>query len=161
MKTANPFQIPSCLQRADLRQRRQERFKKTVGITVSAVAALLVVLLIEGCMTEQAKSSGTSKTSVATAAKMPSIQEIPATMSVPVVIAQPKSVTAPTVAPETLKVVTPAVIRSTETVYVVKPGDTLSRIAKLHQTTVKTIKAVNGLNSDIIAVGAKLKLPTA
>jgi len=46
-------------------------------------------------------------------------------------------------------------------VYVVKPGDTLSHIAKLHGTTVKTLKAVNGLDGDMIAVGTKLKLPTA
>lgn len=48
-----------------------------------------------------------------------------------------------------------------ELIYVVKPGDTLIRIARLHRTTVKTLKAVNGLGSDTLAVGAKLKLPPA
>jgi LysM repeat protein len=45
--------------------------------------------------------------------------------------------------------------------YTVKSGDTLGRIAKAHGTTVKALKAANGLTSDRIAVGAKLKLPGA
>ena len=55
----------------------------------------------------------------------------------------------------------PSTVSAPETVYVVKAGDTLTRIAKQHQTTVKAIKAVNGLNRDTIGVGMKLKLPTA
>ena len=47
------------------------------------------------------------------------------------------------------------------TVYVVKSGDTLSRIAKAHRTTVEAIEAANGLNDDLILVGAKLKIPEA
>jgi LysM repeat protein len=48
-----------------------------------------------------------------------------------------------------------------ETLYVVKSGDSLTRIAKAHGTTVKALKAANGLQSDRIVVGAKLKIPTA
>jgi LysM repeat protein len=48
-----------------------------------------------------------------------------------------------------------------QTFYVVKSGDTLSHIAKVHGTTIKALKAVNGLASDRIIVGAKLKIPTA
>ena len=44
-------------------------------------------------------------------------------------------------------------------VYVVKSGDTLSRIATAHKTTVKELKAINGLTTDRINVGQKLKLP--
>ena len=47
------------------------------------------------------------------------------------------------------------------TVYVVKSGDTLSRIAKTHGTTIKAIEAANGLTDDRILVGAKLKIPEA
>ena len=43
--------------------------------------------------------------------------------------------------------------------YVVKRGDTLGRIAKAHGTTVKAIKAANGLTSDRLVVGKSLKLP--
>jgi LysM repeat protein len=43
--------------------------------------------------------------------------------------------------------------------YVVKSGDTLDRIARAHGTTVKALKAANGLTSDRIVVGRNLKLP--
>ena len=44
------------------------------------------------------------------------------------------------------------------TTYTVKRGDTLSKIAKEHGTTVKNIKDANGLTSDTIHVGQTLKL---
>ena len=43
--------------------------------------------------------------------------------------------------------------------YVVKSGDTLSAIAGRNHTTVATIKRVNGLSSDTIRVGQRLKIP--
>jgi LysM repeat protein len=43
--------------------------------------------------------------------------------------------------------------------YVVKSGDTLDRIARSHGTTVRAIKAANGLTSDRIVAGRSLKLP--
>ena len=45
------------------------------------------------------------------------------------------------------------------TAYTVKGGDTLSKIAKKHGTTPKAIRAANGLSSDKINVGQKLKIP--
>jgi LysM repeat protein len=45
--------------------------------------------------------------------------------------------------------------------YVVKAGDTLDRIARTHGTTVRAIKAANGLTSDRLVVGHSLKLPKA
>lgn len=47
----------------------------------------------------------------------------------------------------------------TTTAYTVKGGDTLSKIAKKHGTTAKAIRAANGLTSDKIIVGQKLKIP--
>jgi LysM repeat protein len=44
-------------------------------------------------------------------------------------------------------------------VYKVKPGETLTRIAKQHGTTVRALRAANGLKSDRIHVGQKLKIP--
>jgi len=41
----------------------------------------------------------------------------------------------------------------------VKRGDTLNKIARAHGTTVKAVKAANGLTSDRIAVGRVLKMP--
>jgi LysM repeat protein len=43
--------------------------------------------------------------------------------------------------------------------YTVKSGDTLTKIAKAHGTTVKAIEAANGLTTTKIAVGKKLKIP--
>jgi LysM repeat protein len=43
--------------------------------------------------------------------------------------------------------------------YVVKSGDTLTKIAKTHGTTVKAIEAENNLSTTRIHVGQKLKLP--
>jgi LysM repeat protein len=48
-----------------------------------------------------------------------------------------------------------------ETLYVIKSGDSLTRIAKVHGTTVKALKAANGLEGDRIVVGARLKIPEA
>jgi LysM repeat protein len=48
---------------------------------------------------------------------------------------------------------------SVENVYVVAKGDVLSRIAVRHGTTTKAIKELNGLKSDTIVVGQKLRVP--
>ncbi len=48
-----------------------------------------------------------------------------------------------------------------ESLYVVKSGDVLERIAKLHGTSVKAIKTANSLKTDRLKVGQKLKLPAA
>jgi LysM repeat protein len=46
-----------------------------------------------------------------------------------------------------------------EEAYTVKSGDTLTKIAKAHGTTVKAIRAENSLTTDHIKVGQKLKIP--
>jgi len=156
MNTSNPFQIPSCLQRADSQQRRRERFKKAFIAAVAAVVILLIGLLIEGCMSEQ------------TTAPAKNVSDLPAssTHAAQIVEQKPTLSPAPDLAGATKSV--PAVSNEnvapashSETIYVVKAGDNLTRIAKLHGTTVKALKAANRLNNDNIVVGAKLKIPTA
>ena len=44
--------------------------------------------------------------------------------------------------------------------YVVKKGDTLGKVAKAQGTTVAALKKLNGLSSDVIHVGQKLRIPT-
>jgi LysM repeat protein len=44
-------------------------------------------------------------------------------------------------------------------VYKVKAGDTLTKIARAHGTTVKALQSINGLTTDRLLVGQKLKLP--
>ena len=47
----------------------------------------------------------------------------------------------------------------TNTVYTVKPGDSLKKIARVHSTTVDAIKEANNLTSDVILVGQRLIIP--
>ncbi|MCS7337728.1 MAG: LysM peptidoglycan-binding domain-containing protein [Verrucomicrobiae bacterium] len=46
-----------------------------------------------------------------------------------------------------------------ETIYVVKSGDTLSKIAKQFGVTVNAIRRANNLTTDMIKVGDKLRIP--
>lgn len=43
-------------------------------------------------------------------------------------------------------------------IYVVRPGDSLSKIARQNGTTPKALKTVNGLKNDVIRVGQKLRI---
>ncbi|MSU31480.1 MAG: LysM peptidoglycan-binding domain-containing protein [Pedosphaera sp.] len=53
---------------------------------------------------------------------------------------------------------TPTESTSSTVSYTVKGGDTLSKIAKKHGTSTKTLRASNELASDVIKVGQKLKI---
>lgn len=53
---------------------------------------------------------------------------------------------------------TPAATDSGE-VYTVKSGDNLTKIATAHHTSAKAIRALNGLKTDRLKVGDKLKVP--
>jgi len=162
MNSSNPFQIPSCLQRADSEHRRRERFKRGFIAIVAAVVLLLVGLLIEGCKTEKAAAATTTTPA-------PDVSSLPAPQANQTLAVAPKPNPAPqpnynattrSVPPVTKENVA-ATASHPQTFYVVKSGDTLTRIAKAHGTTVKAIKAANGLESDRIVVGAKLKMPEA
>ena len=159
MKTSNPFQIPVCLQRADSQQRRRERFKRGFIAVVAALVVLLVGLLIEGCMSEKTTST----------APGPKVTDLPAPrLNQPLVVAQKPD---PSSQPNLNATCPPAAAISnnenaaasshSKTIYVVKSGDTLSRIAKTHGTTVTALKAANSLENDRIVVGARLKIPEA
>jgi LysM repeat protein len=158
MNSTNPFQIPACLLRSALQLRRRERFRRGVVVVVAAIVTLLVILLIEGCMSEHAKTP--SSTVPAVTGQQPAAAPVEAPK--PAVTPTPaRHVTAPAITPVmAVKAVAPVSVRPGE-VYTVKSGDTLSRIARQHHTTVKALKSANGLDTDIIAVGASLKLPAA
>jgi LysM repeat protein len=49
---------------------------------------------------------------------------------------------------------------TTSLIYVVKPGDTLFRIAKTQHMTVRALRSINNLSGDKIVLGQKLKLAT-
>jgi len=145
------------LQRADSEQRRRERFKKGFIAGVAVVVILLVGLLIEGCMSEKAT----------TPTPAPKVAELPAPQPNQPLVAQKPN---PCPQPNRCATTKPAPAISgnaaatashPETLYVVKSGDTLTRIAKAHGTTVKALKAANGLEGDRLLVGARLKIPEA
>jgi LysM repeat protein len=48
---------------------------------------------------------------------------------------------------------------SDKKIYKVRPGDTLEKIARFHQTTTERIKKVNDLKDDLIVVGQELIIP--
>jgi LysM repeat protein len=48
---------------------------------------------------------------------------------------------------------------SDKKIYKVRPGDTLDKIARFHQTSVERIKKANDLNQDLIVVGQELMIP--
>ena len=160
MNTSNPFKVPTCFQRADLQQLRKERFRKGVVAAVASVAALLVIMLVQGCMSEQAKTSSNTTVPLKPGEK-PSdkvVLSAPKPISTPAPLPTSPMVASTPAAPTTAPV---TVTSQPKLVYVVKPGDSLSRIARIHQTTVKALKSVNGLTSDTIIVGDTLKLPSA
>jgi LysM repeat protein len=55
---------------------------------------------------------------------------------------------------------TTAMMADSADTYVVKSGDSLSKIAHEHNTTVKALRAANDLKTNKIIVGQKLKLPS-
>lgn len=152
MSVANPFQIPSCLQRAEQRRRQQERFQKIVTAIVVAGVSLMLALLIMGCINEQSRA-GTAPQAAAEPVKTDMAAAPAPAPSVPLPL---KSTTSSSPAPTPANVPMPA-----EPVYVVKPGDTLGQIARRLGTTTQALKDLNGLSSDRIIAGATLKRPTA
>jgi LysM repeat protein len=83
---------------------------------------------------------------------VPTKLQIGQKLQIPAATAPATTTTATTAAPVT---------SAGETVYVVKSGDTLTRIAKIHNTTVKAIRSANNLKTDSIKVGQKLTIPGA
>ncbi len=156
----NPFQIPTCF-KLDLEQRRRERFKKTVVTAVIVSIAVVVGLLIEGCVSERSAVTA-PQAAVQPAATQTTAQK---TQSISISVSQANALPVQPcpVATVPKKTVTPVNPPPTAgvAVYSVKTGDTLSRIAKAHGTTVKALKAANHLTTDKISVGEQLKVPTA
>ena len=166
MSAQNPFQIPDCF-KLDIEQRRRERFKKTVVTAVAVSAAVVVGLLIEGCVSEKSQThsgANTAENTVQTPAPTEIVvsasgQEAPGasqtlSQSTLPVQSRPVALVPKNAAPVSAEA-------SGEAVYFVKSGDTLSHIAKTHGITVKALKAANKLATDRIVVGEQLKIPTA
>jgi len=159
MSAQNPFQIPDCF-KLDLEQRRRERFKKTVVTAVIVSVAIVVGLLIEGCVSEKSQTGAAENSTSAPAVTAQPVPAQPAPQTI-----SPTSVPAQTSPVATVQNKTAAPVESSSStvaaVYLVKSGDTLSHIARAHNTTIKALKSANDLATDKIVVGQKLKIPTA
>jgi len=162
VNATNPFQLPAWSD-INREQRRRARFKKTVISIIAAIVLLLIGLLIEGCRSE--------REAMATPAPAPDqVQAVPTTPQIPIASApeqkpavnlQSEPAAPSPAAPPVVKANIVPNASQSGTVYVVKSGDTLTRIAKTHGTTIQAIEAANGLTDDRILVGAKLKIPEA
>lgn len=158
MNASNPFQIPSCYKSVDIQQRRRQRFKNEFIAGVAVMVVLLVGLLIGGCMNEQAGSASSMPKSAALAASPQGHQPFARVGKSTSRLQTDQNATFRSAAPVLDRSASSAAGHP-ETLYVVKSGDTLSHIARAHGTTVKALKAANGLETDLILVGAKLKIP--
>jgi LysM repeat protein len=173
MSTTNPFQIPSCFQISQ-QQRRRERFKKGVITAVALLIALLVGLLIQGCVSQHAEETTVTPLGANSSAPQTGAAPDAAPSPSPVILmTKPTAsvaapvVPTPVVSAEPLPAPLPTPVTPTQAAvpqpgaagYIVKRGDTLARIARAHHTTVKTIQTINSLASDRIIIGEKLKLP--
>jgi LysM repeat protein len=161
MSAQNPFQIPTCF-KLDIEQRRRERFKKTVVTAVIVSVAVVIGLLIEGCVSEKSQANdeqnqATIQTPAQPAVEAPSqrVQEPVSQISLPVQPCPVATVPKQTAAPADPPHITGAAV------YLVKSGDSLTRIAKTHHTTIKAIKDANHLATDRLSVGEKLEIPAA
>lgn len=160
MSAQNPFQIPSCF-KLDIEHRRRERFKKTVVGSVILGIAVVVGLLIEGCVSEKSEVTPPQTSARLSAPQTPAPKAAPAPPARQTISQNSLPMQPCPVAME--KTATPVDPPHTTggAVYLVKSGDTLSRIAKTHHTTIKALKSTNHLTSDRIVVGEKLNLPAA
>ena len=184
---ANPFGLPKVLL-AEREARRRKQFRAGVYAALITATILIMGMLIQGCRTQQAPSAGaaiqpvvrpdlrtprqatnplpTPMAQAETAAETNWISPQSTSLPENVTLPEPGPTSVPqTVAPNPeplpVKEVHKASAHQARGIYVVKSGDTLSRIAKAHVTTVKTLKTANHLSSDRIFVGEKLKLSQA
>ncbi len=175
---SNPFTEPGPFI-SELQRRRRERF--TVGVYAVLGITLLFVsgLLIQGCKQQQAQESTISQTSEAApasqtgvAATTPAAEPPPATnaqeapfpadsavASAAPAVQLPSSTPAPAASEKAVEPAARQQPTTSKRVYIVKRGDTLTRIANLHHVSVKALRAANGLKSDRILAGSKLKIP--
>ena len=181
---ANPFGLPRAIL-AERESRRRRRFQLGVYTALSVATVLLAGMLIQGCRSQRSSLAASAaeepvklanNTVVDTSTNLlldpapepaaetnyvsPGSDSLPdnVTLPGPAIAPATQAITArPLVPGRTLRKSLPP--RNPPGVYVVKPGDTLTRIARAHGWTVQDLKTANHLKSDRIFAGEKLKLP--
>ncbi len=169
---ANPFSAQTAYQ-ANQQKLRRERVKITFYAIVGTLVVFCLALLFQGCKHYEPSSENpiTALPPAQISSDLPPVASIPEPVissnleavpsTAPVIIepADSVSTSAVSTAPEEKPVATVPEPAPAETLYVIKRGDSLSAIAKANRTTVKALKAANGLTSDRILVGKTLKIP--
>lgn len=166
---SNPFSRQTEYQ-ADQQRMRRERVKITFYAIVGTLVVFCLALLFQGCQHHEPATenpiSGLPASHVSQ--DLPTVADVPGAITssnsepvpppVPTVARQTSPAPALADLPESKSLPIPASTHA-ETLYVIKRGDSLATIAKANRTTVKALKAANGLTSDLIRIGQKLKIP--
>lgn len=177
---SNPFLTPGT-PAVRLERQRRERFRLGVYCTLAALGVFVGAMLFQGCQKEQANSpssqlprdpaSATAEGAVSTQLALgTNSSPVDAPVPVPNQIAQSPAVSLPASVPEptatntlvnssTLSVPEPAAHTAVAATYTVKRGDTLTKIARTHHTSVTAIKSANSLKTDRIVAGTRITLP--
>ena len=161
------------------------RGRKQIPVAVFAVIMIHVVLFVVLLIAAGCRSSARVKRNVSPtperaeqqAIANPDVPQIAANESqIPATNNEPVMATEPVVEPESPQravsseniaqtrqpsasrsIAKPSTSRS-QKFYVVKAGDTLEKIAKLHGTTIQAVRTANRIKSDLIHPGQKLQL---
>lgn len=160
---SNPFLTPGT-PAVRLERQRRERFRLGVYCTLAALGVFVGAMLFQGCQKEQANSPssqlalGTNSSPVDAPVPVPNqIAQSPA-VSLPASVPEPTA-TNSLVNSSTLSVPEPAAHTAVAATYTVKRGDTLTKIARTHRTSVTAIKSANSLKTDRIVAGTRITLP--
>jgi LysM repeat protein len=129
--------------------------KKTIVRAVSTAALLSVVYAGSAYASTHTVQKGDTLSEIAAKYKttVPAIKSLNGLKSDMIFVNQTLKVT--TAEPVKVEKAAPAATNE----YIVKSGDYLGKIAKQFSTTVSELKSLNGLKSDMIYVGQKLKVP--
>jgi LysM repeat protein len=160
MKTSNPF-VPT-ITLIDLPQRnRREQFK--IGLYTVLIAQLLLVLgmlMFNGTRTAAFGSGAYEALPLKAETTTPAVTQSESRVGDTTAASSPAPTSASLIQPVSqITSLASSAGQSAEISYVVKSGDTLSRIARVHGTTVKAIKSANSLDTERLVVGRKLKIP--
>jgi cell envelope opacity-associated protein A len=171
MKTANPF-VPTVSLLIVPQRNHRERVKTVVFCIVAAHVVFLLALLAQDFrtsrQTEGVSMAQTEDSAAAATSAIPCADRKVVPTAAAAAVAAPKPIV-PTAAPASEPVAPRAqpaarpgsssATGAADALYVVKSGDTLAQIARAQGTSVRALKAANGLSNERLLVGVRLKLP--
>ena len=153
MNNSNPFVPQGSL--LDQQNKRRSRMKLGVFCVIAVSVTGLMAMLIQGCKREQPAETADNTLMADTNTTAADTNTPSYTTSNSMSAMPPMATSAPPVN------ATPPVVETTTTEYVVVKGDTLGKIAKKNNVSLKALEAANpGVVPTKLKVGQKLSLPT-